>query len=54
MPRLPPPPHPLPPERPLFDQLSDWAGREDNRVVVLPIGFGLFCASILWLLYAIR
>jgi len=54
MPRLPPPPHRPPPERPLFDQLSHWASRDENRVIALPIGFGLFCASILWLLYAVR
>jgi len=54
MPRLPPPPHPLRPEQPLFDQLASWAGREEHRAVTLSIGFGLFCASILWLLYAVR
>jgi hypothetical protein len=56
MPRLPPPPppHRSPPERPLFDQLTAWAASDENRVVAMPIGFGLFCASILWLLYAIR
>jgi hypothetical protein len=54
MPRLPPPPHRLPPEQPVFDQLTTWAAREEHRAMTLAIGFGLFCASILWLLYALR
>jgi hypothetical protein len=47
------PPRPSP-ERPLFDIVTEWALREENRTIALPLGVGLFSGGIFWLLWALK
>jgi hypothetical protein len=51
-PRFPPPPPPL--ERPLFDLVTEWAQREENRSIALTLGVGVFSGAIFWLLWALK
>jgi hypothetical protein len=41
-------------ERPLFDIVTEWALREENRTIAVPLGLGLFSGGIFWLLWALR
>jgi hypothetical protein len=42
------------PERPLFDIVTEWALREENRTIAVPLGLGMFSGGIFWLLWALR
>ena len=42
------------PEKPLFDIVTEWAARDENRLIAISLGLGLFSGGIFWLLWALR
>jgi hypothetical protein len=41
-------------EKPLFDVVTEWALREENGLIAIPLGLGMFSGGIFWLLWALR
>jgi hypothetical protein len=41
------------PEKPLFDVVTEWAARDENHLIAVSLGLGLFSGGIFWLLWAL-
>ena len=42
------------PEKPLFDVVTEWAQRDENYLIAISLGVGLFSGGIFWLLWGLR
>ena len=38
----------------MFDLVTEWALREENRAIAVALGLGLFSGAIFWLLWAVK